>query len=312
MIKINNLLRIKIIQLRQTIYLQLKSCSDEKIKDHLFDRLLSFGSFRDINSAKKEKSFTFNDSNHSFRIIKKEFIVREQKEPDRFRLIKNIGVSGSSQFSKNSLTEIVKKIREHNNAAIAIIDVREELHLLGDNDLGHVIAEKDWSEINHKLRFIIKDEERLAQTGLLEREDNIAKNLNLKYLRIPVADASVPHEKDIDSFLEFFKDQTKADPKTWFHVHCEHGHGRTTTFMTLVHILNTKGDTKLGDILDEQYECGKVNLAYPPKDKEKIKDHELQRQRFAFLEEFHQYVNDKESGFFAGKSWSDWKKIVSE
>ena len=129
---------------------------------------------------------------------------------------------------------------------------------------------------------------------------------------MPVTDASVPHEKAVDIFLEFFRGQRSTDPKTWFHVHCEHGHGRTTTFMTLVQILNTKGDTKLGDILDEQYEQGKVDLAYPPKDKEKVKDHELQRQRFAFLEEFHQYVNDKESGYFAGNSWSDWKKIVDE
>ena len=82
--------------------------------------------------------------------------------------------------------------------------------------------------------------------------------------------------------------------------------------MTLVHILNTKGNAKLGDILDEQYECGKVDISYPPKDKEKVKDHELQRKRFAFLEEFHQYVNDKESGYFADNSWSEWKKLVSE
>jgi hypothetical protein len=82
--------------------------------------------------------------------------------------------------------------------------------------------------------------------------------------------------------------------------------------MTLVHILNTKGETKLGDILDEQYKCGDVDLSFPPKEKLKEKDVDLQRKRFAFLEEFHQYVNDKESGFFAGKLWSEWKKIVGE
>lgn len=153
--------------------------------------------------------------------------------------------------------------------------MQQELHLLGDNDLSHMIAEKDWSEINHKLEFIIKDEEKLVYAGLVEREENVAQSLELKYLRVPVTDASVPHEKAVDSFLEFFKNQTSADPKTWFHVHCEHGHGRTTTFMTLVHILNTKGKVKLSDILDEQYEQGKVDLAYSPKDKEKIKDYEL-------------------------------------
>ncbi len=186
------------------------------------------------------------------------------------------------------------------------------MHLLGGNDLSQMIAEKDWSEINHKLEFITRDEDALVQSGLVEREETVARDLDLKYLRVSVTDDTIPTEKAVDSFIEFYKDQIQNDPQTWFHVHCEHGHGRTTTFMTLVHILNTKGETKLGDILDEQYSCGDVDLSFPPKAKEKIKDFDLQRRRFAFLEEFHQYVNDKESGFSKGKLWSDWKKAVCD
>ncbi len=242
----------------------------------------------------------------------KEFKVREQRNPSRLRILKDVRLSGSSQFSKNSLAEIVRKIREHNTSPIAIIDVRQEMHLLGDSDLAHTIAEKDWSEINHKLEFIIKDEEALVHSGLLEREETIAHGLDLKYLRVPVTDDTVPHEKAVDAFIEFYKDQIQKDPQAWFHVHCEHGHGRTTTFMTLVHILNTKGETKLCDILEEQYKCGEVDLSFPAKEKLKEKDVDLQRKRFAFLEEFHQYVNDKESGYFADKTWSEWKKTVRE
>lgn len=242
----------------------------------------------------------------------KEFKVREQRDPSRLRILKNARHSGSAQFSKISLKEIVKKIREHNKFPIAIVDLRQEMHLLGDSDLAHTIAEKDWSEINHKLEFIVQDEDKLVESGLLEREETVAKDLDLKYVRVPVTDDTVPNEHAVDTFLTFYKEQMQNDQQAWFHVHCEHGHGRTTTFMTLVHILNTKGETKLGDILDEQYKCGDVDLSFPPKEKLKEKDVDLQRKRFAFLEEFHQYVNDKESGFFAGKLWSEWKKIVGE
>ncbi len=229
-------------------------------------------------------------------------------------ILENVRLSGSAQYSKNSLEKIIQEIKQHqkDNSPIAIIDVRQEMHLLGGSALSDVIAEKDWSEINHKIESILNDENKLVQPGLMEREETVAKSLNLNYLRLLVTDDSIPNEKALDLFVKFFKEQIEKNPKVWFHVHCEHGHGRTTTFMTLVHILNTNGQVKLGEILKEQYDHGKVDLSFPTIDQQKIKDVDLQRTRFAFLEEFHQYVNDKESGFYSGKSWSDWKKSVSE
>ena len=245
----------------------------------------------------------------------KEFKMREQAEPVDLRILELVSLSGSAQFSKSSLLQILEEIRKQQSnkkSPIAIVDLRQEMHLLGDGKLATTISEKDWSEINHKLEFIIKDENSLVQPGVIEREETIVRNLGAQYLRVPVTDDAIPNNKSVDLFLEFYKEQIQSDPKTWFHVHCEHGHGRTTTFMTLVHILNTKGKTKLGDILDEQYEKGKIDLSFPPKDKHAGKNVDLQRMRFAFLEEFHQYVNDAESGYFSGKSWSEWKQLVSE
>lgn len=245
----------------------------------------------------------------------KEFKMREQAEPVDLRILELVSLSGSAQFSKSSLLQILEEIRKQQSnkkSPIAIVDLRQEMHLLGDGKLATTISEKDWSEINHKLEFITKDENNLVDPGVIEREETIVKNLGAQYLRLPVTDDAIPNDKNVDLFLEFYKEQMQNDPKTWFHVHCEHGHGRTTTFMTLLHILNTKGKTKLGDILDEQYEKGKIDLSFPPKDRHALKNVDLQRMRFAFLEEFHQYVNDEESGYFSGKSWSEWKHLVSE
>lgn len=245
----------------------------------------------------------------------KDFRIREQTEPVDFRMLEQAKISGSAQFSKTSLIKILSDIKNaqvDKKPTIVILDLRQEMHLLGDGNLINTICEKDWSEIKHKLDFIIKDENELVQTGAIEREETIAQQLGLEYLRIPVTDDGIPTEKNIDLLLAFYSKQTKNDPDAWFHVHCEHGHGRTTTFMALVHILNTKGKKKLSQILDEQYEKGKIDLSYPPKAKHELKNVELQMMRFAFLEEFHQYINDEESGFYTGKSWSEWKKMVSE
>ncbi len=261
--------------------------------------------------------FAGNDNypNHQFvfeALKNVDFKSREQNQPNKLRVLENIRVSGSAQFSKMSLEEIIRKIKAHDNFPIVILDVRQEMHLLGDGDLSQTIAEKDWSEINHKLEFIIKDEDALVQPGLLEREEIIVDKLGLKYLRVPVTDDSVPSERAVDTFLEFYKEQIKNHQNTWFHVHCEHGHGRTTTFMSMLHILNTQGKIRLSDILEEQCVSGGADLSFPLKKKLESKDLHLQQERFAFLEEFHQYVNDREVGFCAGKSWSEWKKNVSE
>lgn len=240
------------------------------------------------------------------------FKIRTQQNPERFRILENIHVSGSAQFSSQSLKKIIEKIREKNQHPIVILDVRQEMHLLGENDLSDIIAEKDWSEINQKLDFIIRDEEVLSIPRMFEREEKIAHNCALEHVRIPVTDDSVPTHAEVDTFLEMYKEKTQQNPDTWFHVHCEHGHGRTTTFMTILHILNTQGRIRLSDILSEQHEIGGADLAFPPKQGVKIKDADLQHNRYAFLEDFHQYVNDNENGFPAGKSWSEWKQVVSK
>lgn len=83
---------------------------------------------------------------------KDEFTISSQEEPDRFRIFENVNYSGSSQFSKATLKKILEKIKQHNTGkTIAIIDCRQEMHLLGDGDLEKYIAEKDWSEMNYKL-----------------------------------------------------------------------------------------------------------------------------------------------------------------
>jgi protein-tyrosine phosphatase len=243
----------------------------------------------------------------------KEFKIRQQGDSECFRVFESVKLSGSTQFSKTSLKKIVEKIKElQAQSPVAILDVREEMHLLGDNELSEIIAEKDWSELHHKLEVINEDENKLVQPGLIEQEQTIAKNLNLQYVRVPVTDDKIPHDNVVDLFLEFYKEQMKNHPNTWFHAHCEHGHGRTTTFMALIHILNTKGEKKLADILKEQHKAGGADLHFSSDIKVDPKDLELKRMRFAFLEKFHEYVNDKDRGFFAKNSWSEWKKIVDE
>jgi len=240
-----------------------------------------------------------------------DFKIRSQQNPERFRMLEDIRVSGSAQFSNQSLRKIIKRINARKQYSIVIFDVRQEMHLLGYNDLSSIIAEKDGSEINHGLNFIIRDEDALSKQGTLGREEIITQACGLQYVRIPVMDDSVPTRADVDVFLNAYKEKTQQDPNTWFHVHCEHGHGRTTTFMSMLHILNTQGKTSLSNILNEQQQNGGADLAFPSQQSADIKGADLQQKRYAFLEAFHHYVNDKKNGFATGKSWSEWQATIN-
>lgn len=147
--------------------------------------------------------------------------------------------------------------------------------------------------------------------GLIGREETIAHKMNLKYVRIPITDDATPHANDIDNFISFYRHETKNDAKTWFHCHCEHGHGRTTTIMAMAHMLQTKGEEPLGDILKTQHSKGGADLAFSSKVRVNG-DLELRRARFGFLQEFHQYVKDKKHGYFSNNSWSQWKKSIEQ
>ena len=184
--------------------------------------------------------------------------------------LKNLHISGSSQFSKNGLLLIKNSIGSNFN--ITVIDLREESHgfindvaVSWENSLNN-------SNKNLSLEDILKDEsQKLRDIPLntlitfqnkgnlisksTQTENTLVRDNDMSYIRIPVTDGGLPNEAMVDYFiktLQFLPDNA------WLHFHCKAGIGRTTTFMIMYDIMNNHNDVSLNDIILRQILLGQL------------------------------------------------------
>lgn len=220
--------------------------------------------------------------------------------------LKELNISGSEQFSEFNLPLIIKSI---GTFSITVVDLRQESHgfingipVSFENALNNanqgltreqVIAKEkadlstikigDTLSLNSK-QIIVKD---------VKTENDVTNNNKVSYLRVPVTDRDLP----TDDMVEFFIDSVIKLPKnSWFHFHCKHGIGRTTTFMVMYDMMKNSKNVSMNDIIQRQLLLANFNLTdtNPFKEAEKLK----------FLENFYAYT--KASDNFKIK-WSDWK-----
>lgn len=90
----------------------------------------------------------------------------------------------------------------------------------------------------------------------VQTEEQVAKNLGLRYLRLTDTDHIFPNATSIDQFITFYK---TLPSNAWLHFHCEAGKGRTTTFMILYDILRNP-QVPLEEILKRQHQLGGIKI----------------------------------------------------
>lgn len=223
--------------------------------------------------------------------------------PDRFRIIPELNISGSQQFTPSQLVDIIKKI---NNPNIYIIDLRQEAHgfindaavsyhndnpyqfkcfssidtlniekyLFGNIELG---KEKNIYKVKGELKTTI------VPTSVT-LEPHLAQINNVKYELFAVRDGNIPTPIVVDSFVEFVKKQPQG---SHLHFHCKEGEGRTTTFMVLYQIMHNSNNLTLDAILKQELDAGGINLvADSPR-------------RAEFLKNFYDYVTANKSNNYS-------------
>ena len=248
----------------------------------------------------------------NFRLAQDEFRDKERcsktggKTPSRDGLT-TLRASGSSEFSKEGLAEIIGRIPA---SAITVVDLREESHgFINDRP---VSWEADKNAINKgkNLAEIVKDEKTRLDDEVKKRggirssynEEELCRKLGVKYIRIPVTDFSRPEDSDVDYFIDFVR---TLPPDTWLHFHCKAGAGRTTTFMVLYDMMRNADKVSYEDIVVRQYIIGGSDLSGRETKGDAWFD-VLARERNAFVKEFYRYCRDNRDGF--RQSWSEWKK----
>lgn len=222
--------------------------------------------------------------------------------------LNSLNISGSSQFTEDSLPLIKKSI--HANKNLTVVDLRQESHgFINGNAISwmcdHNNANKGLSieqvlvkeanelagiQINTLLHFLNGPELKVTSVS---SEKDLAESNDISYLRIPVTDGELPTNEIVDYFVDFAKSNSE---NSWLHFHCKEGIGRTTLFMMMYDMMKNSKDVPIQDIMQRQ-----VLLAGPEieKDYEKYTSN-----RISFLNNFYKYTQQNSPNYEI--TWSEW------
>ena len=219
--------------------------------------------------------------------------------------LEDLNISGSSQFTELSLSKVKESI--NTDLPIYIIDLRKESHGFINGDAVSLFSPGNKINAGLPLNAVLKREDLFIKSIPLNRsinldidkytiipkttynEENLVKNNDLNYFRIPVNDNERPTDEMVDRFISF----TKSLPKDkWIHFHCKEGDGRTTTFMILYDIMNNYKTVSLDNIIERQVSLNSLNLT-------KFEKRDI---RYLLLENFYKY--SKDTNF--NTTWKEW------
>lgn len=254
----------------------------------------------------------------NFRWASKVFAEWVKHSPSRVGL-DELKLSGSAQFSKDSLVFMHKKLGSPSK--LFVVDLREESHGFVNGNAVSWYAYRNWSnegksaaevekiekgllnglkkEKEIDARIIVKDDEGgiesskkfLIEPKDLETEEELVKSLGWNYVRIPVTDHVKPSSDDVKAFLEFYKNLPSDG---WVHFHCAAGDGRTTTFMAMFDMLKNGKNVSFDEIIARQYALGGIDLLKIPHHKKWKK--EPAEERVEFLKDFYKFAKQYPSG----------------
>jgi Inositol hexakisphosphate len=238
--------------------------------------------------------------------------------------LKELRISGSSQFSEEGLNTIIKILDVH--FPLTIVDLRQESHgfvngaavswfrnnFWDNND--KTVEQIEVEEQNQLNIFLIKQnifpEKKVKypqivklkipfQVKTIATEKQLVKSLNLDYVRISITDHNRPSDENVDRFVQFINNLPK---ETWLHFHCSAGVGRTTTFMTMYDMMHNAKYVSLEDILLRQHYLGGFNFTKLPDDTVWKYPYALARKDF--IEKFYLYCRENTDNFMS--SWIEY------
>jgi hypothetical protein len=238
--------------------------------------------------------------------------------------------SGSAQFSEKNLQWIKHKLGKYK---ITVVDLRQEAHgFLNGLPISWYMAE---DQINRgKGLAQIESDEESRLDGLLRKKDvtvfkladsdepqgfergvdpelvkvndavtekQLCADLELYYVRLPVADYQRPADKEVDRFIELVR---SMDQDSWLHIHCAQGVGRTTIFLAMFDMMHNAKYVSLEDIVKRQWLLGGIDLLST--DVSNQWEYPYAEERANFVRHFYQYCQNNNDDF--KQLWSEWLK----
>lgn len=230
--------------------------------------------------------------------------------PDRFREIKSLNISGSSQFTPLELSNINHKI---NSPKLYIVDLRQESHGFINNtaisfynprlDLNNgFTASQTIAYENKMLSSVSLDKNTTIYSKTtkplynilvksVSNEANIVKHVNLPYVRLSVKDGAIPTPDTANQFVAMVKHQVE---NSHIHFHCDEGDIRTTIFLSMYQMMKNNKALTFEEILKYQYSIGGTDFTD-------------NRDALEFLHGFYKYTQENKKNNFR-VVYSNWIK----
>lgn len=237
----------------------------------------------------------------------------EKTLPKNLRIDNALKTLGSSQFSELQLKEVVASL----NAPVVIVDLRQETHDFVNGNAVSWMKEKssgylpETLSVSNERAFQNKVENsKIASVYRVKPEKNghfinqsrstfplvtfktemqLANQLNVPYIRFPVAYQSVPSDKVVDDFVAFSK---SVPNNAWVYFHCRDGIKRTNIFLSMYDMIFNAKHESFENILHRDY------ILIPNSTTA------LNAKETKFLRHFYNYCHTNNDNYQT--HWSDW------
>lgn len=247
----------------------------------------------------------------------------------------DLNISGSSQFSQNSLFELISMLRETTNNQIYIVDLREETHGFVSGNAISFYKTNNWANIGKNKETIISEEINFFKelnsvqkidvykidknkktvdkmiiididSALTEQE--LLKSIDIEYLRLTVTNCRKPQNKQIEDFVNFYR---KLPQNSWLHFHSDSENERVAIFMLMVDILKNAKNVSLKDIVARQAYLTEIDLFQKDKkDKDLILKNKFFDDKVEFIKQFYEYAMMNDDNFKT--SWSKFIEKINK
>ncbi|CAM2752127.1 fused DSP-PTPase phosphatase/NAD kinase-like protein [Legionella worsleiensis] len=251
--------------------------------------------------------------------------------------IHDLYLSGSEEPSEKgwrSIAEYIFSHRPKSGSPVVVLDLRQESHGYLNGKAITLVSDHNWLNLGKTNDQSLQDQENWLATlrlrksipgiltvpqyrqkeyvngksiavGTVRNEEYYVTKWGFEYHRLFITDHRAPRDSEVDAFLSLIRSKPK---KTWFHVHCRGGKGRTSTILAMFDMLHNADKVSFDEIIERQASISPYyNLLTMERSDPELTPYYLER--IAFLKRFYEFSRQSLLGYSG--TWTEWTALTS-
>ncbi|KTD49231.1 fused DSP-PTPase phosphatase/NAD kinase-like protein [Legionella quateirensis] len=249
--------------------------------------------------------------------------------------IHDLYLSGSEEPSEKGwriIAEYIAMRRPKNGKPVVVLDLRQESHGYLNGRAITLVSNYNWLNLGKTNAQSMQDQEnwlaslrfrksipgiltvpqyrqkqyfngKSMAVGTVRNEEYYVTKWGFEYHRLFITDHRAPLDSEVDAFLSLVRSKPK---KTWFHVHCRGGKGRTSTILAMFDMLRNADKVSFDEIIERQASISPYyNLLEIYRGDPELTPYYIKR--ITFLKQFYEYSRQSLLGYSG--TWSEWKEL---